>query len=73
MMVDASVACMRRDGRRWTIARGSLGDLCSEGRDVRKTGGARARCGVLVSRLMRTEDIAMADAGVAHMRRGGRS
>ena len=48
MIVDARVACMRRDGRRWTMASRSLRETHSEGRDVKTTGGAHARHGVYV-------------------------
>ena len=49
MMVNAGVARMRRDGRRWTMLGISLRKTRSEGRGVKTTGGVRARCGVLVS------------------------
>ena len=49
MMVNAGVARMRRDGRRWTMLGISLRKTRSEGRDVKTTGGALARRGVLVS------------------------
>ena len=48
MVVDASVARMRRDGRRWAMARQVLREAHSEGRDVKTTGGARASHGVLI-------------------------
>ena len=49
MMVNAGVARMRRDGRRWTMLGISLRKTRSEGRGVKTTGGVRARRGVLVS------------------------
>ena len=49
MMVNAGVARMRRDGRRWTMLGISLRKTRSKGRGVKTTGGARARRGVLVS------------------------
>ena len=49
MMVNAGVASMRRDGRRRTMLGISLRKTRSEGRDVKTTGGALARRGVLVS------------------------
>ena len=49
MMVNAGVARMRRDGRRWTMLDKSLRETRSEGRGVKTTGGVRARRGVLVS------------------------
>ena len=49
MMVNAGVARMRRDGRRWAMLGISLRKMRSEGRGVKTTGGVRARRGVLVS------------------------
>ena len=49
MMVNAGVARTRRDGRRWTMLGIYLRKTRSEGRDVKMTGGALARRGVLVS------------------------
>ena len=48
MMVNAGVARMRRDSRRWTMPSRSLREKRSQGREVRMTSDARARHRVLV-------------------------
>ena len=49
MAVNAGVACMGCDSRRWAVLGRSPRETYSEGRDVKTTGGAHARRGVLVS------------------------